>query len=1010
MKVKTTIFLLALLLFGVCAGNSFAGTTGKITGVVTDVTTGEPLFGVNIIVAGTSLGAASEFDGNYVIMNVPPGVHTLTFSMIGYNQVTVQNVRVNIDLTTTVNAQLQSIAIELGETIIVTAERNIVVRDMTGSLSTMGAEQIESLPVQSVNDMLRLNAGVVESDGRLHIRGGRPGEVAYWVDGISATDVYNGTMGITVENSAIQEMQVISGTFNAEYGQAMSGVVNIITKEGGKKYTGQIKLYGGDYVSSADEFGLYKTLTTDRDPNTGLTRIVSGERENPLENFNPVYNAEMSLSGPVPLLGSDFSFFVNGRYLSDEGYFYGREWYKPTGVTGSGDLVAMNPYERTTIQGKINYQAGAGVRLSYNLFWNDFNKDRNYWGGVSGHDYKYVPNGLPQSSGSGMTHTLMLNHVLSSSTFYELRVSKFYNESKQYMFENPNTAAKYLASVAADTTLGIAAEIFDASTTEGQAHLQQIIAMGGTYTYIVDPNSPVGYISPSVINSPTSYSFMNKGMDMGHTERSTSYWVGKLDFTSQVNKSNQIRAGAEVRLHEMILNSYQIVPATDEDGTELTPFQPAIPDIANINRTNYNEKPTEFSAYIQDKLEFNDIIVNIGLRYDYFNANGYVPVDPSDPNIYSPFKDKHIYSGWVDMPTAYEGGRDKWISDNIATGAFREYTPEERKAFMWNEVDPKMSLSPRLGIAFPITDRGVIHFSYGHFFQIPEFQFLYQNSEFKIASGSGQSVLGNQDLEPQKTVMYEIGLQQQLTEEIGIDVTLFYRDVRNWVGTSPLIDTYIPAVKYSRYENKDYSNVKGITLKVEKRFSDNYSFRADYTFQVAEGTYSNPADAFNDIQSGNAPKLALVPMNWDQRHTLNAQFIWTVADWTFSLIGRYWSGRPYTPSWAVAEATGAAAVSGLVENSSRRPDQKSVDLTISKLFSLGGSFTAEFFVNVYNLLDTRDQTAVYGDTGTADYTTTINPSKVPYNEARVGTIEEYVLQPSWYSAPRQIQVGLVFGF
>jgi len=1010
MKVKATIFLFALLLITVCRSYLYAGTTGKIAGVITDASTGDPIIGANIVIQGTTLGAASDIDGNYVILNVPPGVYNLIVSMIGYQRVEYSNIRVSVDLTTQINVALQTTSVEL-ETLVVTAERPLVIKDMTSSISTTTAEQIQNLPVQNVQQVLRLSAGIIEDAGRLHIRGGRPGEVAYWVDGIAATDVYNGTIGITVENSAVQELQVISGTFNAEYGQAMSGVVNIITKEGDKNYSGQVKLYAGDYVSNDEIYSMYKRLSTDADPATGLTRVLSSERDFPLKRFNPIWNGEFSLSGPVPLLGDDLTFFANGRYFSDEGFYYGINWYKPNGAPGDSSSVAMNPLVTNSLQGKLSYKLSSDIRASYNVFWNKSTRDRNYFNGVlTTHDYKYVPYGMPQAHGEGYTHMFILNHVLSSNTFYELRVSRFFSENKQYMYENPYQASKYLASVIEDTAKGIIAETFDVSTEEGKAKLQSIIARGGVYDYVIDPNSPDGYIDPDDIINPTSNSFMNRGMSLNHFKRSTAYWIAKLDMTSQVNKKNQLKFGAELRLHELTLNSFTIIPKVDATGTEIEPFVPDVPLISNPNRSDYNRKPREFSAYVQDKIEFNDIIVNLGLRYDYFDANSVVIADPTDPNIYLPFKYTNRYANWVDMPSNYNGTIDQYIEEQLTAGNIREYTPDERRAFMHKKVSAKSALSPRLGIAFPITDRGVIHFSYGHFFQIPEFQYLYSSPDFKLSESSNNTLFENADLKPQKTVMYEIGLQQQITDDIGVDLTLFYRDVRDWVGTSPLIKTASAAVAYSIYENKDYSNVRGITLKIEKRFTNNYSFRADYTFQVAEGTYSNPNDAFNAIANQQAPVLSLLPMNWDQRHTLNAQFIYDVDDWTFSLIGRYWSGQPYTPSFPVAEATGGSAVSGLTTNSARLPDQKSVDLTINKSFSLGSKLHFDVFVNVYNLLDQRDETTVRTDTGTADYTTTIDPSKIPYNSSRVSTVEDFVTQPSWYTGPRQIQVGVIFGF
>lgn len=1022
MKAKISVFLVAPLVLIASVSLLVAGTTGKIAGRITDAGTGGPLPGANVVIQGTTLGAASNFDGNYVILNVPPGVYTLNVSMIGYQAQRFANVRVSVDLTTKINAALQETAVELGEVTIV-AERPMVTRDMTSSLSTTTAEQIQSLPVNNMQQVLRLNAGIVESDGRLHIRGGRPGEVAYWVDGISATDLYDGRIGVSVENSAVQELQVISGTFNAEYGQAMSGVVNIVTKEGGARYSGQVKVYGGDYLSGDDKYGLYNNLVTERDASTGLTRIASGEFENPLKQFNPIYNGEFSLSGPVPFAGDDLTFFANGRYFYDRGFFYGRNWYRPNGAPGDGSLVAMNPNETKSLQGKLNYRLSGDMKAGFNVFWNESKRERNYFraGGVdyqfnpdgqanfnqfNVHDYKYNPYGLPKFQGNGLTLTGIFNHVLSPAAFYELRVSRYKSESKQFVYDNPTQAIKYLASVIEDTANGIAAEAFDPFTTEGQAHLQDIIARGGRFEYVPDPNGPDGYLDPEGIQqAPAPYSFLNKGMDVTHTERSSAYWVGKLDFTSQLNTTHLLKAGAEARLHELTLYSYQVIPATDANGQPITPFQPAIPAVGSVYRHDYNREPRELSAYVQDKIEFNNIILNAGLRYDYFDPNSVIPADPTDPSIYAPFKDEHKYK---------DADGDGRISANEKV-ASNEYTSDERRAFMHKKIDAKTALSPRLGIAFPITDRGVIHFSYGHFFQIPEFQYLYTNPDFKVTSSSGTSLFGNADLKPQKTVMYEIGLQQQLTDQVGIDVTLFYRDVRDWVGTSQVIGIErAPGVRtsvgYSQFENKDYSNVRGITLKVEKRLANNYSFRADYTFQSAEGTYSSPQDEFNASLSNRQPVLALLPMSWDQRHTFNAQFIYDIADWTFSLIGRYWSGRPYTPSFPQAESTGASAVIGLRTNSARRPAQKGLDLTVNRSFRLDGRKRLGFFVNVYNLLDQRDATNVWTDTGSPDYTTTIDPSIVPYNESRVSTVEDFVNQPTWYTAPRQVHVGLAFEF
>jgi hypothetical protein len=1005
MNGKKQFFLIALLGYVAMMSAVYAGTTGKISGTITDATSKDPLISANVVLKGTSLGANSDLDGHFTIINIPPGVYSVTISMIGYRKTQINDVRVNVDLTTNLDESLQQETVEM-ETMVITAERPIIKKDNTGSLSTVSADQIKNLPVQTITDILRLDAGIVQARGELHFRGGRDGEVSYMVDGISATDVYNGSNGVKVENAAVQELQVISGTFNAEYGQAMSGIVNTVTKQGGDNYTGQVKVYAGDYVSSDSKFSMYKSLTTAQDPNTGGTQVTKSDRVYPLKDFNPIYDAEFNVSGPIPIL-NNIKFFVLGRYFYDDGYYYGVNWYKPDGAPGDSSVVSMNPNKSISLQGKINFPLSNSLKLSYGGFWNKTQQDRNYFNNnITSHDYLYNPYGLPENHSEGWTQTVTLNHVISPKTFYEFRATRYYSETEQYKYKDPTQGINYVVKRSDGTT-------FNPITYPDS--LNQLIAANQTYTYVADPNSPDGYTDPNALGQPASYSFVNHGMDPNHFYRSTAYWAGKFDLTSQIDKIEEWKIGAEARFHELILHSYQIVGATDASGNTITPFQPAVPDVANLNRHDYDVQPKELSAYIQDKLEFKSIILNIGLRFDYFDPNSVVSVDPNDPCVYFPLKNEHIYANWVPMPSSYHGTLDQYI-DSLKTNNFiREYTPDERRAFMQKKADTKIAISPRLGFSFPITDRGIMHFSYGHFVQMPQFQYLYTDPDFKVSTTSTVSsvIMGNANLDPQKTVMYEIGLQQQLSDVISVDATLFYRDVRGWVGTSQLIDLMRSSGEtgsgYSQYVNKDYENVKGITLKVEKRFDNNYSFRADYTYQSAEGTYTNPNDEYNAIINNQAPVLALLPLGFDQRHTANVQFIYSKSDWVLSLIGRYWTGLPYTPTPTYGGGIGFGVTSGITSNSERLPAQKTVDLTISKSVNLSSRVRIEVFLNIYNLLDQRDATSVYSDTGTPEYTTQ-STSASSYNTSRVSTVEDFVNQPSWYTPPRQVQLGVSLGF
>ena len=1004
MKTRRMIRVLAVLLVLMAALLDFAvaGTTGKISGIVVDKATQEALPGVNIVLVDTQLGAATNVNGEYTVLNVPPGVYTLQVSMMGYKEMRFENVGVRIDLTTTQDIALEETVLEAGETVTIVAERPLVQRDMTSSLSSVGAQEIEVLPTNNISDVLQLQPGVVRDGSNFHIRGGRANEVTFWVDGVEVTDVYSGqSMAARIEKNAVQEMQVVSGTFNAEYGKAMAGIVNVITKEGGQKYTGKLDLYVGDYVSNNDMFSVLEKVTTRENPATGELEEVE-HLENPLLQLNPTYNADISLSGPLPFAADKLSFFVNGRYISREGYLYGREWFTPQGLSGDSSLVAMTSNYNFSGIGKLTYRISPNFKLNYQFLGSKSHSDGSF-----SRQYRFVPGAVRQGNGNSYTNMLSLIHTLSQRTFYELRLSTMSSESESYLYEDPTQMPHFLVRVPADSINP--EKIIDPSTAEGSAALDEIKLGDVVYEWFVDPNNAEGYVDPDSAATPTSFSYSRAGTNNGLSFRNYQFWDAKLDFTSQINQQHQIKAGVEAKLHELTRDTYTLIPGKTAGGTEeIIPFTPTVPEVSSLSRDKYTQKPREISAYIQDKIELKEMILNVGLRLDYFDANTTIPTDSRDPDIYNPFKNEHIYKDWVEPSEAMSPSE---LEAYKAT--FTEYTPEERSAFMRTDVDPKAYVSPRIGISYPITDRGIIHFSYGHFLGMPGFQYLYNNSAYKLQSGGGNSLLGNPDLEPERTVHYEIGLQQQLGEEIGLKATLFYKDTRGWVGATPLLKTVRPSVAYSRYRNEDYSNVYGLTVELEKRFTRTFAANLNYYYQLAEGTYSNPSDAYDNIYNDSAtpdePRKAMVPMNWDQRHTLNLYLSMQRAGWLVSLINRFQTGQPYTPTVSKSEITGASSYVGWTTNSEIKPAVNSMDLRVMKSFDVA-SMKLLVYTIIYNLFDQKGQLNVYGETGSADFSANLLTDYPGYNPERIGTYNENLRRPEWYQAPREIQLGLAIEF
>jgi outer membrane receptor for ferrienterochelin and colicin len=924
---------LIILFFAAIVNYIFAGTTGKIAGRVTDAKTGEGIPFANVIIEGTTLGAATNLEGYYTIINVPPGVYTLRASVVGYETKVVTNVRVNIDLTTRIDFELREKTVELGQEVVVTATRPLVQKDLTASTSVVGSDLISELPVTEVRDVLTLQAGVIVSaGGGIHVRGGRSGQLAYQIDGVTITDAYDNSTVIDVGTSAIQELQVISGAFNAEYGQAMSGVVNIVTKDGDNNFNGNIQLYSGDYYSNRKNI------------------FMNIDHINPLS----VQNIDVSLSGPI--LKDRLFFFTNARYFYNEGYLYGKRVFLPTDVTrevspdsfivkasGDGAFVPMNPNKRIFYQAKLTQRITSTFRLSYNFIY-DYQNYKDY-----DNFQRLNPDNNLNRFRKGYSNTISINHALSNWTFYQLNFSYYFKDYRHYLYKD---------------------------------------------IYTGDSARPTLYVDNDLIQNPP-YSFSTGGTNPNRFVRNTGTYSVRLDWTSQLTQEVGIKFGGEFKQHRIYYENINLQPMVDANGNKVNPFNVAIPPVTTNNYDTYLRKPQEGAAYIQTKLEMFNMIVNAGIRLDVFNPDGVVLNDPTDPNIYDPIKPDNKFFDYNGNGVQDPGEPSK--------------TVEDRLKYWYKKASVKYQVSPRIGIAYPITDKGVIHFSYGHFLQLPSYELLYTNPDFELGVGSGnQGLFGNADLKPQKTVKGEIGLQQQIGNDISIDVTMFFEDFRNLVGTqTDEVLVFGGAKSYSIYANSDFGFSKGITLRFEKRFSGGLATNLDYTYSITKGNASNPADARNAVLGGALPETFIAPLDWDQTHTLNVVIAYTKPrDFGFSIIGNFYSGQPYTPQ---INKNTRVTQNAFPRNSGRKPSIFNVDLRAYKDIPIA-STTLTFFVKVYNVFDANNPRGVYGDTGDPFFTfgkleaQKINP-KLYYN-----TLDELYTNPGFFSEPRRVEFGISYNF
>ena len=1109
----------------------FAGTTGKISGKVVDENN-QPLIGCNIVVKGTSLGAATDIKGEYFILNIPPGKYDLTASMIGYGTVTVEGTLVMVDLTAKTNFFLKPETIE-GDVITVTAEKPTVRLDQTSMSAVVSSEDIENLPVTDVGDVIELQAGIVrDPNGGFHVRGGRSSEVSFWVDGVATTDSYDGSSGLEIENAGIQEVQVISGTFNAEYGQAMSGIVNVVTKDGGLNYQGNLDFFSGGYhtnhsnlYSISSPFSSWQSFTdlngdgnwdygeilydlngnntwdegeiywdrngnqswdgdegteplnddlgydgylgdyydyngdgktTQPSPGEGNGRKDWGEHQFNLDNkgyteylniFKNIFqqsNISGSLSGPIPLSNKKLTFYSTFRYYHSAGRYYGRKLFSPTGVFSDESIVPLSPFSKLSGQFKLTYNIKSGMKASYTGYLTE-KAYKNY-----DSYYKYNPDGILNNFESDQSHMLALTHSISQNTFYEFKFLNFSSGYHQSLYEKSDVP--YSTSILTEEEMqqiNIEDSIqirtgYDVFSTIPRYGVQDL---GEDRYQITDFADQTGYIAGDQFITP-AWSFGTGGTQNGRFSRNTSFKQFNLTVSSQINNTHFIKSGILYKQYDMwaddkflnykTVGEWSLTQNGDTlgynplAGARVTPFIPTINPTYTSEHDYFRVNPKELSFYLQDKIELDELIINAGLRFDFFDPDWKIPENEKLPGNLKYFlaktnndtslfwendfsilhKDVIILDsldqqGAVAIENLFITGVEYDSTSQSYTEAFNDQLLTYRNTFRWengfNKVEPSFQLSPRIGIAYPITDKGVIHVSYGHFFQVPNFSFLYENPEFEITNNNNGGIIGNAALNPEKTVMYEIGFKQEIAYKTAIDLTIFYRDTRDWVGVSPTIKKY-PVGNYRKYENKDYANTRGFTLVLDRQFINGLGGGIDYTWMIAEGTYSNPQDAYFDAQDNQAPRLSMLPLNWDQTHTLNFRATTGGKNWVASAIGKLWSGKPYTPEFKTGTISGSGAFAGFADNSERKPNVFDLDIRASYSINLLG-LQSKIYCNIYNLLDLQNEFSVWEDTGRATYTLTAKD--VPLTDpGRIGHLQEHLIRPEWYGEPRRINIGL----
>lgn len=1039
---KPYFFVWMLLVLGLILFSEEAWAQGKIVGHVKEKKSGESLIGTNIVILNTSLGAASDIEGDFTILNVPVGTYSLQASNIGYTKVKQIDVIVSQGQITRVDFELEESVIGI-ESVTVVATRDILHKEVSSSQTVIQLDQIkETAGVNTLQEFLATQAGVTGSS-YLNIRGGNPQETGTIINGIPFVNTRVGMSQSFIPTSSIEQVSLRSGGMTAEYGEFRSGVIDVTAKSGTSDgYRGsfsitrnqaQQKRFGLSLydpmnnalrsnldpdiafngVSNAVSQGIissydaqqfvtnatftgFRNQTGTKLPARWVTSLTSLGFTSPFTNITAVdlylfdawmhqvapdfnklnavidtfaargtpiglkpdqnvidqfkkhankegrtfdYTFDGGFGGPVPLISKilgDMTFYVSNITARNS---YIQPMEKDYDFNSTTMLVLKSNITNTMnlkLTGAYNFHDGmnpargadseipnlstatgvVGTNSSTGLDRGAFMSEDNIPVFVSsgsnyGVDYWWYPTMLQGWKQNNYALGATITQVFSAKSYLDANIS--YQSSKDEIDAEETRDPQVLLKLAG---------VLPLTELPYGRHILPLAASTDTVAgWVYDQY----YAVPGL-----SGRFDSKGGSL-YDHSTTEQLRAKVNYGNQINKINYMKFGAE--LFYMNLNnarwSYWQSPN-------------------NMYEYNFKAKPYTLSAYVQDEITFEDMVLNVGVRMDYFGeASGLkwptgrmfdklafgVPTAASIPsdwfNIMSSGRSL-IWERWNSLDSAY-----------IAAGQ----TP------LLQPVKTFLTFSPRIGIAFPITERTKFYFNYGQFRSLPPYSEMYMyDFRYDISKG-GLYQLGNPNLEPSRTIQYELGVDYNLLDQYLIHIAGYYKDITGEVRTI----TYRPkiGVTYTFRTNDSYRDIEGAELQVTKSVGDIFTGWAKLQYVYVSSGNSGRSTVYED--SASNINLDLVNFYSDPTRpdpvpqfsanlTFKSPVTWGyfLGDWRLSAMPDWQAGRifRYNPR-------------GLdVNNEFRWPSIWMVNMKLSKTFNLK-YVNATLSVDVRNLFNTK---------------------------------------------------------
>ncbi len=920
-------YSIALFLLVAISVSAFA-QYGKITGQVTDRETKEPLIGANVILEGTALGASTDVNGNYSILNVSAGSYNLRTTYVGYQPTTISSVSVVSGLTRELNVQLASTAVQLNAVEII-ATRPLIEKTATNAVRITTTDDIKNLPIRGVQGYFSLQPGVVVSNGIAYVRGSRQDEVGYMIDGANVKDIVSSSAKtsetnnpgslVTVIPEALQEIAVQAGGYGAELGGANAGIVSQTLRTGGSKLN--VTLQG-----ETDNFGNYPGKKA-------LGAYSSGYSD---------YVATVSL----PVMSDKIKLFVAGEnnFVRDRAptFFSGADlgYYYDNGLSGGhkGDSVLMQ-WPAGNVLGRMNNRFTSNGTLLFDFLplqvrlGGAFTWARNKNNGTINNYFDLGRLGVGDNS--NLLLNGKFNYFFTPKTFAEVNINYLDQRNKSY-----------------DPAFGENVLAYGDSVTNSQHGYNFVTLTAGPQNYNFNgftfnrPGTPLQAFTKDLTTHMSGSAALTSQME-NHSLNlggSYEYWsvshygIGTGVYSAMLTDPNAARDASAIALimrSQLFVNNYGF----DEFGNPLT------------SGADGPKHPYFAAGYIQDRIEFSDLNINAGLRYDVMNFDDWTYNNPQD------------------------------LGYDLANYVIS--TPGKAKTYSY--------LEPRLGFSFPASDKTVFHMQYGKFVQAPPLYTTYvsrANALRYLAGGNFFLSPIGYNIAPVRTTQYEIGFSQQFTDAAAFDITGFYKNTEGQLQYAffPQDPSSLVPSFYA-YTNGDFETVAGLEISIHVRRTNRIMAEVNYTLQDARGTnsFANSGNGLSQVAGNTIKPSMVVPLDYAETHrgSVSLDYRWDKGDGGLilerlgvNLLFTFNSGHPFTLANGSAGQQGPD-LGGILNNQDSRsrfpaepigasttPWFYQLDLRIDKTISLS-VVDLNIYAYVQNLLNTKNVINVYYRTGNA---------------------------------------------